>query len=81
MFHQKLGEADGVDGDVYAAEYVPTLRSWSDSTFVGGLRGENFEKREIVDQLFANYAQRVAQDPTRHRMDYVHGYAVFAASN
>ena len=34
------------------------------------------ERNGIVDELFARYAERVAESPADHGMDYVHAYMV-----
>ena len=80
-FYRDLLDSEHI-GKEYAMKYVPTLRTWSNSTFMSGLsqkRGRE-EKEAIVDQLFAEYAGRVEQSPYAHRMDYVHGYAVFEST-
>ena len=58
--------------------FVPTTRTWSNSTYSNGLdAGRSAEqKAEIVDELFDRYAALVAQEPADHGMDYVHCYAV-----
>ena len=63
----------------YAANYLPTLRTWSNSTFLNGLKESRSKeaKVEIVDRFFDSYLTKIVEDPTKHRMDYVHGYVVF----
>ena len=70
--------ADHGDADKFAAEYIPTLRSWSEHTFVAGLSPERppEEKQAIVDQFYGAYEDRVRQSPKGHAMDYVHIYLV-----
>jgi len=53
-----------------------TTRTWSNSTFVAGLSAHRSdeEKSAIVDALFDSYAQRIAENPEKHGMDYVHSY-------
>lgn len=66
------------DAERFAREYIPTLRSWSEPTFVNGLsdtRGGE-EKADIIEEFYGRYQQRVAEDPTGHAMDYVHIYLV-----
>lgn len=61
-----------------AAHYVPTTRTWSNSTFLAGLaetRSQQ-EKEAMVDELFSSYAAHVSKDPSKHGMDYVHSYLV-----
>jgi hypothetical protein len=70
------------DGDVegFAAAYVPTLRTWSETVFFNSLdvaRPEQ-ERREIVDRFYRDYVALVREDPTGHAMDYVHIYMVVA---
>ncbi|WP_425038800.1 hypothetical protein [Primorskyibacter sp. S187A] len=62
----------------FAKAYIPTLRSWSEPTFVNGLSANRpaAEKREIVDQFYAAYEARVAADPAGHGMDYIHAVLV-----
>lgn len=38
-------------------------------------RGEQ-ERRDIVDQFFGKYEQRISSEPEHHAMDYVHAYIV-----
>jgi hypothetical protein len=61
---------------LHANEYVPTTRTWSNSTFESGLsRGRSSEERaEIVDTLFQRYSDAVAAAPEDHAMDYLHAY-------
>ena len=58
--------------------FVPTTRTWSNSTYGNGLDATRSaeEKADIVDELFSRYAALVAKDPADHGMDYVHCYAV-----
>jgi len=70
------------DGDVdaFARSYIPTLRSWSQSTFFGALdpsRPEQ-ERRRIIDDFYGTYAERVRRAPEGHGMDYVHAYMTIA---
>merc|ERR1711907_132941 len=67
--------------EAHAARYVPTTRSWSNSTFLagllrGGTRGAE-DREQLVNTLFGEYEARVAADPNAHAMDYVHSYSVF----
>ena len=66
----------------YAAKYVPTLRTWSNSTFMSGLNHKRnvIEKQEMVDNLFTEYSRHVERAPHQHRMDYIHGYAMFEST-
>jgi len=62
----------------FAREYIPTLRSWSETTFAAGLSsarpGE--ERQEILDQYYDAYGTCVREDPVGHAMDYVHCYLI-----
>jgi len=70
--------ADHGDADKFAVEYIPTLRSWSEHTFVAGLSPDRpaEEKQAIVDRFFDSYEDKVRQNPQGHAMDYVHIYLV-----
>ena len=63
----------------HAKWYVPTCRTWSNSTFINGLSDERTgeEKRVVVDDFFGRYEKKVAEEPKKHGMDYVHAYVVF----
>ena len=67
----------GGDAVAYAADFVPTTRTWSNSTFVSGAMATGISQPvadEMVDDMFAKYAARVAAAPADHAMDYVHSY-------
>jgi hypothetical protein len=72
--------AFAVHGDAarFAREYVPTLRSWTEATFAGGLTPSRpaDERRRIVDDYYARYERRVRDAPEGHGMSYVHCYLV-----
>ena len=58
----------------FAREYIPTLRSWSEPTFVAGLdpaRGAA-EIAQIIDRFYGDYEAEVAARPEGHAMDYIH---------
>ena len=64
------------DAAGHAKNYVPTTRTWSNSTFLAGVAGRApLEQTAIVDELFKTYEQRVFEAPGEHAMDYVHAYA------
>lgn len=67
----------------FAKEYIPTLRSWSEPTFVNGLSKERSEEEraQIIDMFYGRYEARVAQNPTGHAMDYVHIYMICRKEN
>ncbi|EGD77481.1 hypothetical protein PTSG_08577 [Salpingoeca rosetta] len=60
----------------YARTFVPTTRTWSNSTFRSGLSPKHSEEErdKLVDELFDRYAERISEKPTDHGMDYVHAY-------
>jgi len=61
----------------HAKRFVPTTRTWSNSTFVSGAVACGHSKAEadsLVDEMFRRYEARVAADPANHAMDYVHSY-------
>ncbi len=66
------------DAARFAEEYLPTLRSWSEATFLGGLSAERSpeEKMAIADTFYGRYQDRVAAAPEGHAMDYVHCYLI-----
>lgn len=66
------------DAKRFAREYIPTLRSWSEATFVGGLSKARSAAQvaDIVDEFYGRYESRVADSPTGHAMDYVHCYLI-----
>ncbi len=75
-------EADFTDGHRdpvrFARAYVPTLRSWSEPTFVAGLdqaRGPA-QISEIIDRFYGAYQDAVAANPDGHAMDYTHARLV-----
>ncbi|MBT6278183.1 MAG: SAM-dependent methyltransferase [Chromatiales bacterium] len=66
------------DAARFAHEYIPTLRSWTESTFFGGLDEARplEERRAIVGDYYDTYEAMVAEAPDGHAMDYVHAYMV-----
>ena len=66
------------DSVAFANEYVPTLRSWSEGVFMGGLDSSRplAERQRIVEEFFENYNSMVRKNPEIHAMDYVHVYMV-----
>jgi len=62
----------------YSKLYVGTLRCWSNSTFLSALSTERSvkEREGIVDQVYEKYCHRVADEPGKFAMDYVHHYIV-----
>lgn len=74
------GGADGGDPASFARAYVPTLRSWSESTFLNGLSTGRpvAERRQVIEDFYQAYVDRVTTDPRGHAMDYVHAYMTIA---
>lgn len=70
--------SDHGDPDRFARDYIPTLRSWSESCFMTGLspRRPAEERQEIIDRFYDTYQERVRQAPQGHAMDYVHIYLI-----
>merc|ERR1711990_14410 len=64
------------DATGHASNYVPTTRTWSNSTFVAGLSNNRSteEKEALVEEMFRRYEARVAVAPLDHAMDYTHAY-------
>jgi SAM-dependent methyltransferase len=68
------------DAARFAKSYIPTLRSWSESTFFGGLSPERSaeERGEIIGRFYGTYEARVREAPQGHAMDYVHAFLTIA---
>jgi hypothetical protein len=68
------------DASRFAREYIPTLRSWNESTYFAGLAAERplQEREAIIERFYGTYQHRVAASPAGHAMDYVHAYIVIA---
>lgn len=66
------------DAARFAVEYLPTLRSWSEATFLGGLDAARDEvaRQAIMDEFYGRYQASVAAAPVGHAMDYVHAYLI-----
>jgi hypothetical protein len=64
----------------FARAYIPTLRSWSEPTFLSGLSSTRRpeERTRIIDTFFQRYEDLVADAPAGHGMDYVYIYLVCA---
>ena len=62
----------------FAEEYIPTLRSWSEPTFINGLSKDRSPENitSIIDTFYGRYQDRVGENPQGHAMDYVHVYLV-----
>jgi len=62
------------DATAYARAYIPSVRSWSQSTFLSALdvARPQEERAAIVDRLYDGYEADVAAAPQLHWKDYVH---------
>ena len=60
----------------FANAYIPTIRSWNQSIFLGALDESRplAERQELIKSYYGAYHQRVLKAPDAHRMDYVHAY-------
>ncbi len=76
-FEKDFTENGGDPAD-FAKTYIPTLRSWSEPTFVNGLSEDRSpeEKTQIIDSFYGRYDALVAATPEGHAMDYVHIYLI-----
>lgn len=68
------------DPDRFARDYIPTLRSWTESTFRAALSSDRTqaEQQAIIDRYYKSYESLVRQNPEGHGMDYVHIYLTIA---
>ena len=66
------------DAEAFARAYIPTLRSWTESTFFSALDpSRSREARQaIIDAFYDAYQADVAAAPDGHGMDYVHCFSV-----
>ena len=68
------------DAARFAREYIPTLRSWTESTFLAALSLNRplEERQDIIDRYYNAYETLVRENPEGHGMDYVHIYLTIA---
>jgi SAM dependent carboxyl methyltransferase len=68
------------DATRFAHEYIPTLRSWTESTFLAALSPNRplEERQGIIDRYYSAYETLVRENPVGHGMDYVHIYLTIA---
>ena len=68
------------DGAAFAKSYIPTLRSWTESTFFAGLSAERTleQRRALINRFYDSYEERVRASPAGHGMDYVHAFMTIA---
>ena len=64
------------DASRFADAYLPTIRTWNESVFAGGLNSwrSSEERHELIEHYYGLYHQEVAANPAGHGMDYVHAY-------
>lgn len=64
------------NAEKFAAEFIPTIRSWNESIYFAGLseRRPYEERKELIQNFYHAYQARVAEAPDNHAMDYVHAY-------
>ncbi|UJR17419.1 hypothetical protein I4U23_004314 [Adineta vaga] len=62
------------DAITFAKAYIPTLRSWSESTFLNALdmKRTSAERQIIIDRFYQAMENDVINAPGDHAMDYVH---------
>ena len=71
------------DAERFAREYIPTLRSWTESPFLAALSPNRplEERRGIIDRYYGAYETLVREKPVGHGMDYVHIYLTIAKTD
>ncbi len=64
------------DAAAFAKAYIPTMRSWTESTFFGALNSRRAlpERQAIIESFYATHEALVRTDPDDHGMGYVHAY-------
>lgn len=64
------------DADRFARAYIPTIRSWNESTFLGALSKTRpaQERDELIKAYYSLYEDQVRANPEGHGMGYVHAY-------
>jgi hypothetical protein len=68
------------DAARFACEYIPSLRSWSESTFLAALAPDRplEERQGIIERYYGAYETLVRESPGGHRKDNVHLYMTLA---
>lgn len=63
-----------IDNAAYAKQFVPTIRTWSNSSFYSALNQsrKDDERNDIVNEFYTRIQNRVATSPENYAMDYVH---------
>lgn len=64
------------DAKKFAKAFIPTIRSWNESTFLGALSEQRSvpERNEIIENYYLKYQEQAAATPEQHGMGYVHAY-------
>ena len=72
--------AEHGDAERFAEEYIPTIRTWNESIYFNGLSDQRplDERRQIIEDYYGSYRDRVRDNPADHGMDYVHAYMVIS---
>ena len=68
------------DAQRFAREYIPTIRTWNESTYHNALDPDRApeQRADIIESFYSAYADRVRVAPEGHGMDYVHAYMVIS---
>jgi len=71
-------EAGELSTAEFAAQFVNTHRSWTETTFRAGLleSRSNNEKQTILDELYRRFEEKVLDKPQGHGKDLLHLYIV-----
>ncbi len=64
------------DAEKFSREYIPTIRTWNESTYFAGLSTERpmQQRKAIIENYYETYKKMAARKPKDHAMDYVHSY-------
>jgi len=64
------------NAEQFASAYIPTIRTWNESTFMGGLSTQRSsqDRAQIIQNYYQTYQQQVVANPDQHGMGYVHAY-------
>lgn len=68
------------DAARFAREITPSLRSWTESTFLAACSPERSpeERQDIIERYYGTYEALVREDPVGYRDDKVHIYMTIA---
>ena len=57
----------------FAKNLIPTMRSWSETVFRSALSSRSQDiQNQIIETLYNNYENEIAENPEGHAMDYIH---------